>query len=193
MNKKFKIALIFILGIVIISGYFLWQINRHEKAMLGQEWLIPVPPNVWSKYLADREKYPKVLASYKNNNPELLVLLEHYRKVSQNKATSLVDSIYYSISSSPIDFFVPNNVQMQFKREHPKEYETWNAIVYDLRSYDYPSPIPQNPPKPVIQQSINNYYRLLVATDAILVLGLIVTMLIYKEPMKDEEKTTRDQ
>jgi hypothetical protein len=33
-KKKLKLSLIFIVPIIIVSGYYSWQIDRHEKALI---------------------------------------------------------------------------------------------------------------------------------------------------------------
>jgi hypothetical protein len=181
LNKKLKISVAFLVLIGFVSGYFLWQIDRHEKALLGKVWLIEVPSDVWKKYLDDKESYPKVLESYKSNNPEIVKLVEEYRIASRRQAKTELEKLLLATPIDGADFSLSFEGQMQFKRDHPREYQTWNAIVYDLKSRIYPPPTPQNPPKPVIEQSIKSYYRCMLLIDGILMLSLIVFLMTYKE------------
>jgi hypothetical protein len=198
MNKKLIISLCFLLLTAIFSGYCLWQIDRHEKALLGREWLNPVPVAIWHKYLREKEEFDKLAKSYIANHPDIVSLIEEYRNRQQdimpvnpkidwsnpNFINSMLENILEEIrfnSNIPDQLSLAKSKQKYFQQEHPSEFNTWRAMIDDLNKHNYETPYPSNPPTPVIRQSISSYYRYMMIGDAILILGLITFLLTYKE------------
>jgi hypothetical protein len=72
MNRKLPGSMGFLLLILVVSVYFLWQIDRHEKALFCQEWINPVPYLTWQKYLHDKEDYQRLIQLYEANNPDII-------------------------------------------------------------------------------------------------------------------------
>ena len=182
LSLKHKIIICLIFAITISTGYFLWQIDHHEKALLGTEWLNPVPTDVWNSYLAAKQSYNNKLTDYLKNNKGLTALIKNYHE--RDPARPRWASMY--VEDSRI-FMVPRkdilSLQMlnEFKNDHPEEDKTWVNIGLDLIFTNIVAPIPTNPPKPVIQQSINSLYRYMAAIDGILVLSLVLFLVLYKD------------
>jgi hypothetical protein len=63
MSIKNIIVVCFIVAIAVCSGYFLYQIDLHEKALLGQAWINPVPNDIWQKYLVDKQTHEENVKS----------------------------------------------------------------------------------------------------------------------------------
>jgi hypothetical protein len=217
MNKKLSISLCFIFLISILSGYCLWQIDRHEKAILGREWLNPVPVMTWRKYLREKEEFDNLAKSYINNNQDIIAFVQDYQSRqktldeifeslppapgmqpkrtpdeimgpfgnsgylnAQPNPDDILEHIRYD-TNIPNQLFLPKSRQLLFKHEHPSEFNTWQAMIDDLRQHEYETPHPSNPPYLVIRQSISSYYRYMFVGDGILILGLVVFLLTYKE------------
>lgn len=176
-NKKLLILMSFVLLIAIVSGYYLWQIDKHEKALLGREWINPVPYTVWQKYLQNKDVHESVLARYKSTNPTILHLIQNYRQ----KYKITLDDLIQTSHEFRGEFNIPKSSETAFAKEYPEEFKNWQTIVLDLDSHRYTTPQPSNPPKVVIQQSINSYYRYMALLDGVLILCLILTAIFYKQ------------
>lgn len=179
MTTKIKISLIFMVIIFLSTGYFLWQIDKYEKATLGQGWINEVPHATWQKYLSDRAAFEKSKTDFIKQNPHIFDVIEKYKfknlKVEKREAylSMRLDHIM-----SSLDVFL-------FKNEHPEEYKKFRDFALDLIFKEPSEPKPSNPPRPIIHQSINSFYRYMIAVDSLLILGLVVFLYLYKE-----EKTT---
>lgn len=195
MTKKMKIASVLLLAIAIVTGYYLWQIDRHEKALLGQEWLNPVPRQEWQAYLRNKETYEKTAEHYRANAPDVIAKAQHFRRLQHltnalkgNNASTFLDKLDYDLKGIPEDFYVPPVSENSFKSSDPEMFKKWQDIIYDIRSKKYLTPQPTNPPKPIIKQSLDSLHRQLLAIDGILTLGLIVFLMAYKEPSEPLKK-----
>ena len=174
-GKRGLIAIIFLALISIFTGYFLLQIDRHEKALLGQVWLNPVPTDKWKEYVTKKENYEKKIVFYKNNNPQIIELVREYNGRYKT-------SIYEMLNDNTSLEVYSKQGQSTFSIEHPEEFKIWRAIMLDLiLEKPINVPTPSNPAKTIIQQSINNYYRYMIAGDCILLLSLIVFLVLFKD------------
>jgi hypothetical protein len=180
MNKKLILAIMILVLIAINSGYFLWQIDRHEKALLGQEMLIPVPREDWIKFMRERDEYWIKVFRIEKENRDLIDLIDQYKK--QDKYPSKLSGFEYftyreSDILSPVSGF-------SFKHDNPQQYDNWKHIYSNLfldRAFLI-EPKPTNPHRLIIQQSISSLYRYMIMFDGILVLSLILFLFLYKEP-----------
>ena len=57
MNAKHKIIICVVSAIIISTGYFLYQIDLHEKALLSKEWLNPVPTSIYQTFTQNQPEY----------------------------------------------------------------------------------------------------------------------------------------
>lgn len=187
MNKKLVIALCFVTAIAITSGYFLWQIDKHEKALIGQDWLNPIPYSVWQKYLTDKADYEATLARYKTNNTDILNDVQEYK--SKYKGT--LDDFLNQLSSFRRDFYLPKDAEAAYSVQKPDNYQRWKEIVNDLDKKKYNTPVPSNPPRQVILQSLHSLYRYLIAIDGTLFIAMIIFLLTYKEKNEERHKKER--
>lgn len=176
LSTKQKVVICFVLAIAISTGYFLMQIDKHERALLGRDWLDPVPGDVWDKYVTRRDEYSKIVKQYVDNNQDLLGVLKELRtQRSTDFKPYIPDEEYFT--AKPDD-----NTWLELTRNHPGYLERKDAIAADLRARTPGTPpTPYNPPKPVIQQGITSLYRYLAATDGILILSLILFLVLHKE------------
>lgn len=194
MSRKIKIAFIFILMITLSTGYFLWQIDKHEKALIGQEWLNPVPYTVWLDYKYKKYSYERLVEKYKHNNPELMQTISQYQK----KDKKLVDDVFnpfeptlneifdqlptpYTFVPTPPDFYLNTSASTALSKENPEQYKNYSTILKDINDRKYTVPTPSNPPNYVIRQSIRSLYRSMATIEAILLLAFITFMVLYKE------------
>ena len=185
---KIKVAFIIIACIVLNSGYFLWQIDRHEKALIGQEWLNSVPYNVWNKYVKDKDTYEKSLRLYKENNTELVNLIAEYNNKETNKTIKNKGFVPFTVHDAMLymteipGFEMSKTSQLELSSSNPEEFKIWEAIMVDLKNKKPKDvPAPTNPPKALIQQEISSLYRYFIFIDSILLISLIIFVALYKE------------
>lgn len=185
MNKKINIAIIFILAIAFVSGYFLWQVDRHEKALVGQAWLNPVPSSEWKAYLSNKDTYDKFVKTQLDNNHDLVELVKTY---NGRRTSGPIDDFLNLYRIYPGDF-IPKELQLLgsakelLRSEQNKEFQQWQKVVNEIESYKYDTPVPSNPPPAAINQSISALYRYMAMLDSVLLLGLVLFLWLYKEPV----------
>ncbi len=185
MNKKISIAIVFVLAVACVSGYFLWQIDRHEKALVGQAWLNPVPSLEWKAYLSNKDTYDKFVKTQLDNNRDLVDLVKEYNSRRSSSAVYGFLDFQWEFSKG----VVPKELQLrgfaadQLKSERNKEFQQWQKVVNEIESYKYDTPVPSNPPPAAINQSISALYRYMAMLDSVLLLGLVLFLWLYKEPV----------
>lgn len=194
LAKKQSIAICFVLAIIIFLSYFLYQIDKHERALLGQDWLNPVPRDVWQKYLKDKYDYDRKIEKYIVENQDVITLIKTF---SQTDPMPPALSKTHLTPDSRIFVIAPNRIlskehENNFKFFYPSEYKRWVAIYLDV-GLPVKEPKPSNPPKPVIQQGISSLYRYLFAVEGVLVLSLFLFLNMYKEQTVNVRKTTNSE
>lgn len=182
MSRKIRIAFIFILMITLTTAYFLYQIDKHEKALIGREWLNSVPYTVWQNYLYKKQTYDKLAETYAHNNPELMKIIENYQKQGGK-----FNNNHVNFPISPL-FRLPLKGDLDLLLYHPEENKIYEAILQDLKAHEYAIPVPSNPPTYAIQQSIRSLYRSMATIEAILLLAFITFMVLYKEKTFSKEQ-----
>lgn len=182
MSRKAKIAFCIILLMALNSAYFLWQIDRHEKALLGQVWLNPVPHAEWREYIDKKSRYEQQLKSIEQNNQDVLAAVRKYKKIKPDP-DDILESLRYNKGyvGLPDELYLSNFKQTIFVKEQPELFKKWQDIVADFEKYKYRIPIPSNPPYQVIKQSISSLYRYMFMIDAVLLLTLVTCLFLYKE------------
>lgn len=199
MDKKITIAGLFILSIFIVSGYFLWQIDKYEKALWGQEWITPVPYGEGQNDLKGKENYKKIVENYKENNSQLIKTLTDYRDLPLSLRDVLLlnvfpppgtnldtDEVMIAFENKyfkiPKEFFIPYQTIDVFKQEEPEEYKVWKNILEDLLANQlFVNSVPSNLPIFIIWQSISSLYRYLFMCDGVLVFVLIILLITCQE------------
>lgn len=181
MTQKLKIAIVSLTIITIVSGYFLWQIDRHEKALLGQEWLNPVPYLTWQKFLTEQKNYEKAVRNTETEYANIITLIDGIKQSDSQKpplSKMYTGSLYFT--AAPKDYLSIHGFY-KFVTAYPNEYQQFGEVKKELEKIKPIEPKPSNPPKPVIQQAINSYYRSMITVDAISIIGLVVFLVFYKD------------
>jgi hypothetical protein len=187
MSIKNIIVVCFIVAIAVCSGYFLYQIDLHEKALLGQAWINPVPNDIWQKYLVDKQTHEENVKKQVDANQDVIKLIRIYKTIDnggKQKPDWIVDNDLIVIQRGP-KTILSEQVRAAFAASHPEEYNRWIKTGLDLIWTAPSAPHPHNPPKPVIQQRIQSIYRYLAAVDGVLILSLILFLILYKEIPRD--------
>lgn len=173
---KHKVAILIVFIIATSTGYFLWQIDRHEKALLGREWLIAVPVDLWNGYIQKEQEYNRLLDTYIVNNQDIIVQVKRY----QLKGTTPLTSDR-AIMEGPMPAIISVPQFFDMIKRQPEVHKKWSAILADTKARKPVAPQPSNPPKAVIQQSIQSLYRYMIAIDSVLLLSLLLFLILYKE------------
>ena len=191
MNRKLQISIGFLLSIFIISAYFLWQIDRHEKALLDKVFLIQLTKQQINIINQKEKDYWSSLNNYKVNNSQVMEKVDKYR--SLRDPNYLPGSSFKKLNNFnimlPVDLQMTDEGREKFMAEYPSEGKIYSAICNDMRDRfkdGFPDTRGKNPPKPQIEQSIKTFYRIMFAIDVILILGLVIFLFLYNNPSKKE-------
>ena len=182
--KKIHITFLIIAVLTLNSAYFFDQIDKHERALLGQEWLNPVPYQDWKYYLKTKNEYEKMITYYSENNFKIINSVRDYNlnAISSSNNKDMKSTLNSFVSKNHQPFDMSKTAQANYLNSNPSEYKVWQSIVFDLNEKKPKSiPTPSNPPKPIIQQEINSLYRYLILLDSVLLISLLSFLTIYKD------------
>ena len=202
LNTRLTISLLLILLISVVSGYFLWEIDRHEKALNGQVFLIRPSQEKINKMEQKKQDYWDTLNKFKEQNPQVMTYVNIYKDLKDQSDYNMTDLLFAQIkepdkivrSDSYFCYLhLPTELQMtqtgcnKLINSHPESGKLYVEIVNEMRKRfkdAFPNIKETNPPKAQIEQSIKTMYRSMIAIDAIILLCLGLFLYLCK-PSKE--------
>jgi hypothetical protein len=191
LNKKMILVFVFFLTIVAVTGYCLWQVDQHEKALINQVYLIKPTQQEINVLKQKEQEYWDTLAQFKEKHPEVMRLIYLYGTLRDPAGFSVEER------NDKFNLDLPTELQMYyFGRKmlltgHPSEARLYVEITTEMKkrrndAFSAALIRGSNPPKPQIEQAIKNYYRIMFAADAIMTLGLVLVVILHKPLVKGQ-------
>jgi len=174
LSRHLKLFITMMLLSLITSIYILWEIDRHEKALLGEAYLIPVPRLVWYEYIDDLANNKELEIEFSKDDRLTSILKQHKTIEADTESPQIKHCAQYNIIKMTNTNIIPQALRLhnsdlfRLWLKSPDDYQYYGYIVRKFISTGpLYIPFPNNPSASEITSDLTKYHMYFIISCAL--------------------------